>query len=218
MLPEIFADVTAPTRVGEVLRTSQWWEEHLADAALARTPTEFAVIDEDGVRGGYIAFVRPASSDLGQVRRRRLIVQQQMTAMRRRALLAFVQGDSTDGGETVTAARATFRRHRRARRLLELMLEPSPQLWLRLLDVAQAALSFAGMPRPCRARCSRCVDELLESEPRVLPVLETYGGAGPLSWSPLTSDAAAITLDIADLARIFLGGVERSASWRSVSE
>jgi predicted acetyltransferase len=193
VLPEIFADAQHH-RVGEVLRTPQWWEEHLADAALARTPTEFAVIDEDGARGGYIAFVRPTTRPWAAVVAELVAADDGGS----RALLAFVRG-LTDGGavrlraqpfDVIAALQA-----RAADR------EPSPQLWLRILDVAQAlsARRYAAASRTVLA----VRDELLAAN-RGRFLLETYGD-GTASVTP-SSDAAEITLDVADLGRIFLGG------------
>jgi predicted acetyltransferase len=193
VLPEIFADARHH-RVGEVLRTSQWWEEHLADAAFARTPTEFAVLEQDGEREGYIAFVRPTTRP-GAVVVAELVAADDGGS---RELLAFVR-TLTDGGSV----------RLRAQRLDVISAldgraadsEPSPQLWLRILDV-EAALSLRRY-----AAASRTVlairDELLEAN-RGRFLLETFGdGTASVSRS---SDVAEITLDIADLSRIFLGG------------
>jgi predicted acetyltransferase len=211
VLPEIFADAQHH-RVGEVLRTSQWWEEHLADAAFARTPTEFAVLEQDGDRGGYregyVAFVRPTT------RPGALVVAELVAADDggNRELLAFVRG-LTDGGAvrlraqpfSVIAAldgRATDS-------------EPSPQLWLRILNV-ETALSLRRY-----AAASRTVlavrDELLEAN-RGRFLLETYGDG--TASATRSSDVAEITLDIADLGRIFLGGstfAELASSGRIVA-
>jgi predicted acetyltransferase len=193
VLPEIFAD-SQHHRVGEVLRTPQWWEEHLVDAASARIPTEFAVIEQDGVREGYIAFVRPTARP-GAVIVAELVAADDAIS---RELLAFVRG-LTDGGPVrlraqpfdVIAALDGGAADR----------EPSPQLWLRILDVAQA-LSLRRYAAESRTVLA-ISDELLEAN-RGRFLLETYGD-GTASVTP-SADAAEIMLGIGDLGRIFLGG------------
>jgi predicted acetyltransferase len=193
VLPEIFAD-SQHHRVGEVLRTSQWWEEHLADAASARVPTEFALIDRDGDREGYIAFVRPTTRP-GVVVVAELVAADDAIS---RELLAFVRG-LTDGGPVRLRAQPFDVIAALDGRAAD--SEASPQLWLRILDVAHA-LSLRRY-----AAASRTVlavrDELLEAN-RGRFLLETYGD-GTASVTP-SSDEVEITLGIGDLGRIFLGG------------
>jgi len=193
VLPEIFA-ASQHHKVGEVLRTSQWWEEHLADASRARVPTEFAVIEQDGERQGYVAFVRPMKRS-GSVVVSELVVTDDGGSLE---LLDFVR-DLTDG-EPMRLRSQPFDMiaaldGRAADR------EASPQLWLRILDVAQA-LSL----RRYAAASSTVLavgDELLEAN-RDRFLLETYDD-GTASVASSTAEAA-ITLDVGALGRVFLGG------------
>jgi predicted acetyltransferase len=207
VLPEIFA-AAQHHRAGEALRTSTWWEEHLADAARASPPTEFAVIERDGDRQGYLAFVRPTKRP-GPVVVAELVASDDGDS---RQLLDFVS-DLSDGAalrlraqpfDVIAAleARATDR-------------HASPQLWLRILDVAQA-LSLRRYA--CSSRTVLAVgDELLAANRRRF-LLETYDD-GSASVVP-SREEAAITIDVAALARFFLGGstfAELAASGEIVS-
>jgi predicted acetyltransferase len=193
LLPEIFAE-SHRHRVGEVLRTPAWWDEHLADAALARVPTEFAVLERDGDREGYVAFVRPAQQS-GSTLVAELIVHDDEHAAE---LLDFVR-EVIGGGQVrlrsqpfdVIAALDGTATER----------ESSPQLWLRVLDVARA-LSL----RRYAASSSTVLsisDELLEVN-RGRFLLETANdGTAAVAR---TAEAPAIALDVGALARVFLGG------------
>ena len=193
MLPQIFA-ATQHHRVGEVLRTSRWWEEHLADASRAAIPTEFAVIEKDGKREGYVAFVRPIKRS-GQVVVAELVVTDDTNS---RELLEFVQ-DLTEGEPIrlraqpfdVIAALDGAVADRR----------PTPQLWLRILDVAPA-LSLRRYAAASRTVLAVRDEVLDENHGRFL--LETYDD-GTALVAP-TNDEPAITLDVGVLARVFLGG------------
>jgi predicted acetyltransferase len=189
MLPEIFASLRQD-RVGEVLRTSQWWEEHFADATRVGAPMEFAVIERDGDVRGYVAFVR-ASAQSGLVVVELVVTDDGSS----RELLEFV-GDLTDGGPIRLRAQPLDALDERAADR-----EASPQLWLRVLDVPRA-LSLRRY-----AAASRTVlamrDELLEANcGRFL--LETHAD-GTASVTP-SNDEAAIALDVGVLGRVFLGG------------
>jgi predicted acetyltransferase len=79
--------------------------------------------------------------------------------------------------------------------------ESSPQLWLRILDVAKA-LSLRRYAASSATVLS-ISDELLEVN-RGRFLLETYDDGTAVVAR--TGDAAAITLDVGALARVFLGG------------
>ena len=192
-LPEIFATVQL-RRVGEVFRTSSWWEEHLADAAGARIPTEFAVVERDEGRRGYVAFVRPTQRSESVV------------------VAELVAQDDGHAGQLIDFVRAVG-----GGAQVRLRAQPydvitafdgaaadriaSPQLWLRILDVEQA-LSLRRY-----AAASRTVlalrDELLDANGGHF-LLKTH--ADGTATVARCKEVAAVTLDVGALARVFLGG------------
>jgi predicted acetyltransferase len=193
LLPEIFS-TSQHHRVGEVLRTSSWWEEHLADAGRGSVPTEFAVVERDGNQVGYVAFVRPLRQST-PVLVAELIAQDDEDAAE---LLDFVRG--VIGGDRVHLRSQPFDVIAALDGLAS-QHESSPQLWLRILDVVKV-LSL----RRYAASSSTVLlinDELLEVN-RGRFLLETYdNGTAAVTRS---AEAAAITLDVSALARVFLGG------------
>jgi predicted acetyltransferase len=190
VLPEIFV-AAQQCRVGEVLRTSQWWEEHLADATRADTRTEFAVIERDGDRQGYVAFARPTSRS-GPVVVAELVVADEVSS---RDLLDFVR-DLANGQPIRLRAQPFDALDERAAER-----EASPQLWLRILDVAQA-LSLRRYAAESRTVFA-IRDELLEAN-RGRFLLETHADGTATVAS--CKDEAMIALDVGVLGRVFLGG------------
>jgi predicted acetyltransferase len=193
LLPGIFA-AAQHHRPGEVVRTPSWWEEHVADTARARLPTEFAILEVSGARAGYVAFVRPQQSS-GQALVAELIVTSDEHVP---ALVEFLHG-------AVGSEQLFFRSQ--PRQVIDVLgsaatdLASSPQLWLRILDVAKA-LSLRRYGASLRAVFS-IGDELLESN-RGRFLLEV--GADGTGVVTKTSEEAAVTLGVGALARLFLGG------------
>jgi hypothetical protein len=162
-------------------------------------------VEKDGERRGYVAFVR-ATKRSGSVVVAELVATDDEYALE---LLDFVR-ELADGGSIrlraqpfdVVAALVSAAADR----------EASPQLWLRIVDVAQA-LSL----RRYSAVSSTVLevrDELLEANRGVF-LLETYDD-GTVSVSS-SSDEAAIVIDVGILSRVFLGGatfLELAASGR----
>jgi predicted acetyltransferase len=203
VLPELFSAL-AVTRLGEVTRTSSWWREYFDDAARGPVPTEFAVSASAGVIDGYVALQLPDRPILDAA----LVVAELFasTAASAEALVCHSIGRAGELPLRFRSCPIDFDVTASVESAAVVVVDaPKPQLWLRLIDVADA-LPLRRYAGPARLVFDVADEVAPWNTGRFALEVDASGSAAV----ERTTESPAFEIGPVALAAVFLGGTSFS--------